>query len=154
MQLSLHSFLETNVSCCNWLKPTFTGNYLQWDFIQYIVHQRAVSGLINHLSSFSELHNGLSSTEELCLYPENGYATYSHGELSHWTKHMTAGPLISELCWLDNILSSEGRRITDGGTNLLVNLDQELWPRWYQFVSKVFALWYIRLKKTNTIFIF
>ncbi|XP_040038480.2 glycerophosphodiester phosphodiesterase domain-containing protein 5 isoform X2 [Gasterosteus aculeatus] len=31
----------------------------------------------------SELHNGLSSTEELCLYPENGYATYSHGELSH-----------------------------------------------------------------------
>ncbi|KAM6910847.1 glycerophosphodiester phosphodiesterase domain-containing protein 5 isoform 2-T2 [Lycodopsis pacificus] len=32
---------------------------------------------------FSELNNGLSSTEELCLYPENGYATYSHGELSH-----------------------------------------------------------------------
>nr|XP_040038482.1 glycerophosphodiester phosphodiesterase domain-containing protein 5 isoform X4 [Gasterosteus aculeatus aculeatus] len=31
----------------------------------------------------SEPHNGLSSTEELCLYPENGYATYSHGELSH-----------------------------------------------------------------------
>ncbi|XP_031727441.1 glycerophosphodiester phosphodiesterase domain-containing protein 5 isoform X2 [Anarrhichthys ocellatus] len=32
---------------------------------------------------FSELNNGLSSTEELCLYPENGYATYTHGELSH-----------------------------------------------------------------------
>ncbi|TNN62504.1 Glycerophosphodiester phosphodiesterase domain-containing protein 5 [Liparis tanakae] len=31
----------------------------------------------------SELNNGLSSTEELCLYPENGYATYSHGGLSH-----------------------------------------------------------------------
>ncbi|KAL6099207.1 gdpd5 [Pungitius sinensis] len=31
----------------------------------------------------SELNNGLSSTEELCLYPENGYATYSHGDLSH-----------------------------------------------------------------------
>ncbi|KAM8900453.1 glycerophosphodiester phosphodiesterase domain-containing protein 5 isoform 4-T4 [Spinachia spinachia] len=31
----------------------------------------------------SELNNGLSSTEELCLFPENGYATYSHGDLSH-----------------------------------------------------------------------
>uniref|UniRef100_A0A7N6C0D5 GP-PDE domain-containing protein n=1 Tax=Anabas testudineus TaxID=64144 RepID=A0A7N6C0D5_ANATE len=28
---------------------------------------------------FSELNNGLSSTEELSLYPENGYARYSHG---------------------------------------------------------------------------
>ncbi|XP_030294826.1 glycerophosphodiester phosphodiesterase domain-containing protein 5 isoform X2 [Sparus aurata] len=27
----------------------------------------------------SELNNGLSSTEELSLYPENGYARYSHG---------------------------------------------------------------------------
>ncbi|XP_036976473.1 glycerophosphodiester phosphodiesterase domain-containing protein 5 isoform X3 [Acanthopagrus latus] len=27
----------------------------------------------------SELDNGLSSTEELSLYPENGYARYSHG---------------------------------------------------------------------------
>ncbi|XP_068457566.1 glycerophosphodiester phosphodiesterase domain-containing protein 5 isoform X5 [Clinocottus analis] len=32
---------------------------------------------------FSEVNNGLSSTEELCLYPENGYATYSHGDLGH-----------------------------------------------------------------------
>ncbi|XP_029375120.1 glycerophosphodiester phosphodiesterase domain-containing protein 5 isoform X3 [Echeneis naucrates] len=32
---------------------------------------------------FSELNNGLSSTEELSLYPENGYARYSHGGLSH-----------------------------------------------------------------------
>ncbi|XP_026225798.1 glycerophosphodiester phosphodiesterase domain-containing protein 5 isoform X1 [Anabas testudineus] len=31
---------------------------------------------------FSELNNGLSSTEELSLYPENGYARYSHGGLS------------------------------------------------------------------------
>ncbi|KAF7663041.1 hypothetical protein LDENG_00219950 [Lucifuga dentata] len=32
---------------------------------------------------FSEINNGLSSTEELSLYPENGYARYSHGGLSH-----------------------------------------------------------------------
>uniref|UniRef100_A0A8C2ZKE2 Glycerophosphodiester phosphodiesterase domain containing 5a n=1 Tax=Cyclopterus lumpus TaxID=8103 RepID=A0A8C2ZKE2_CYCLU len=32
---------------------------------------------------FSDLNNGLGSTEELCLYPENGYATYSHGDLGH-----------------------------------------------------------------------
>nr|XP_012777419.1 glycerophosphodiester phosphodiesterase domain-containing protein 5 isoform X2 [Maylandia zebra] len=31
---------------------------------------------------FSELNNGLSSTEELSLYPENGYVRYSHGGLS------------------------------------------------------------------------
>ncbi|XP_076017519.1 glycerophosphodiester phosphodiesterase domain-containing protein 5 isoform X2 [Genypterus blacodes] len=31
---------------------------------------------------FSELNNGLSSTEELSLYPENDYARYSHGGLS------------------------------------------------------------------------
>ncbi|XP_077596195.1 glycerophosphodiester phosphodiesterase domain-containing protein 5 isoform X1 [Stigmatopora nigra] len=29
----------------------------------------------------SELNNGLSSTEELSLYPQNGNATYSHGDL-------------------------------------------------------------------------
>ncbi|XP_069021234.1 glycerophosphodiester phosphodiesterase domain-containing protein 5 isoform X4 [Embiotoca jacksoni] len=32
---------------------------------------------------FSELNNGLSSTEELSLYPENGYVRYSHGGLNH-----------------------------------------------------------------------
>lgn len=32
---------------------------------------------------FSEVNNGLSSTEELSLYPENGYARYSQGGLSH-----------------------------------------------------------------------
>ncbi|XP_028321655.1 glycerophosphodiester phosphodiesterase domain-containing protein 5 isoform X2 [Gouania willdenowi] len=31
---------------------------------------------------FSEINNGLSSTEELSLYPENGYARYSPGGLS------------------------------------------------------------------------
>uniref|UniRef100_A0A672FZT4 Glycerophosphodiester phosphodiesterase domain-containing protein 5-like n=1 Tax=Salarias fasciatus TaxID=181472 RepID=A0A672FZT4_SALFA len=31
---------------------------------------------------FSELNNGLGSSEELSLYPENGYARYSHGGLS------------------------------------------------------------------------
>ncbi|XP_043996389.1 glycerophosphodiester phosphodiesterase domain-containing protein 5 [Gambusia affinis] len=31
---------------------------------------------------FSELNNGLGSTEELSLYPENGHAGYSHGGLS------------------------------------------------------------------------
>ncbi|KAM9348658.1 glycerophosphodiester phosphodiesterase domain-containing protein 5 [Symphorus nematophorus] len=31
---------------------------------------------------FSELNNGLSSTEELSLYPDNGYARYTHGGLS------------------------------------------------------------------------
>ncbi|XP_056140588.1 glycerophosphodiester phosphodiesterase domain-containing protein 5 isoform X2 [Lampris incognitus] len=31
---------------------------------------------------FSELNNGVGSTEELSLYPENGYASYSHGSLS------------------------------------------------------------------------
>uniref|UniRef100_A0AAQ5Y1F4 GP-PDE domain-containing protein n=1 Tax=Amphiprion ocellaris TaxID=80972 RepID=A0AAQ5Y1F4_AMPOC len=31
---------------------------------------------------FSELNNGLSSTDELSLYPDNGYARYSHGGLS------------------------------------------------------------------------
>ncbi|XP_031166796.1 glycerophosphodiester phosphodiesterase domain-containing protein 5 isoform X1 [Sander lucioperca] len=31
---------------------------------------------------FSELNNGLSSTEELSLYPENGYARYSDGGVS------------------------------------------------------------------------
>lgn len=36
---------------------------------------------------FSELNNGLSSTEELSLYPENGYARYSHGGLSRWIHH-------------------------------------------------------------------
>lgn len=33
---------------------------------------------------FPELNNGLSSTEELSLYPENGYVRYSHGGLSRW----------------------------------------------------------------------
>ncbi|XP_029030223.1 glycerophosphodiester phosphodiesterase domain-containing protein 5 isoform X5 [Betta splendens] len=31
---------------------------------------------------FSDLNNGVNSTEELSLYPENGYARYSHGGLS------------------------------------------------------------------------
>ncbi|KAM4544447.1 glycerophosphodiester phosphodiesterase domain-containing protein 5 [Odontesthes bonariensis] len=31
---------------------------------------------------FSELNNGLGSTEELSLYPENGHVRYSHGGLS------------------------------------------------------------------------
>ncbi|XP_030601846.1 glycerophosphodiester phosphodiesterase domain-containing protein 5 isoform X1 [Archocentrus centrarchus] len=31
---------------------------------------------------FSELNNGLSSTEELSLYPENGHVRHSHGSLS------------------------------------------------------------------------
>ncbi|XP_063750346.1 glycerophosphodiester phosphodiesterase domain-containing protein 5 isoform X2 [Eleginops maclovinus] len=31
---------------------------------------------------FSELNNGLSSTEDISLFPENGYAIYSHGSLS------------------------------------------------------------------------
>ncbi|XP_033970248.1 glycerophosphodiester phosphodiesterase domain-containing protein 5 isoform X2 [Trematomus bernacchii] len=30
---------------------------------------------------FSELNNGLSSTEDISLFPENGYAIYSHGGL-------------------------------------------------------------------------
>ncbi|XP_033955229.1 glycerophosphodiester phosphodiesterase domain-containing protein 5 isoform X4 [Pseudochaenichthys georgianus] len=30
---------------------------------------------------FSELNNGLSSTEDVSLFPENGYAIYSHGGL-------------------------------------------------------------------------
>ncbi|XP_072302849.1 glycerophosphodiester phosphodiesterase domain-containing protein 5 isoform X2 [Eucyclogobius newberryi] len=30
---------------------------------------------------FSELSNGHSSSEEICLYPDNGYATYSQGGL-------------------------------------------------------------------------
>ncbi|XP_068457562.1 glycerophosphodiester phosphodiesterase domain-containing protein 5 isoform X2 [Clinocottus analis] len=35
------------------------------------------------LDTTKQVNNGLSSTEELCLYPENGYATYSHGDLGH-----------------------------------------------------------------------
>lgn len=31
---------------------------------------------------FSEVNNGLGSSEELSLYPDNGYARYSHGGLS------------------------------------------------------------------------
>lgn len=44
--------------------------------------KRVISSSIILLTSFPELNNGLSSTEELSLYPENGYARYSHGGLS------------------------------------------------------------------------
>ncbi|KAM3868887.1 glycerophosphodiester phosphodiesterase domain-containing protein 5 [Diretmus argenteus] len=32
---------------------------------------------------FAEIDDGLSGSESLSLYPENGYASYSHGDLSH-----------------------------------------------------------------------
>lgn len=32
---------------------------------------------------FSEINNGLGSSEEISLYPENGYARYSHADFSH-----------------------------------------------------------------------
>ncbi|XP_046907797.1 glycerophosphodiester phosphodiesterase domain-containing protein 5 isoform X1 [Hypomesus transpacificus] len=32
---------------------------------------------------FSEINNGVGSTEELSLFPQNGYASYSHGGVTH-----------------------------------------------------------------------
>ncbi|KAJ4930407.1 hypothetical protein JOQ06_019410 [Pogonophryne albipinna] len=65
--------------------------FQKWKMQNYNPEQIVLSAVANRTNRdlnvmkekliFSELNNGLSSTEDISLFPENGYAIYSHGGL-------------------------------------------------------------------------
>lgn len=83
---------EINGSVCQ-IGPIFQNVYFSNIYIRICPFFQRIINIF--VSSFPELNNGLSSTEELSLYPENGYARYSHGGPSRWTEHtaMAGKPL-------------------------------------------------------------
>lgn len=89
------------------------------------------------LLSFSELNNGLSSTEELSLYPENGYARYSHGGLSRWTHHcFTWNHVDVEWRWV--LFCCQNKKESMRETDMLVHWPFMWWEHRYQTLS---VLW-------------
>uniref|UniRef100_A0A669DY54 Glycerophosphodiester phosphodiesterase domain containing 5 n=1 Tax=Oreochromis niloticus TaxID=8128 RepID=A0A669DY54_ORENI len=70
--------------CCNRWRMSGMQNYNPEHIMLSAVARRSSRdvNIMKEKLIFSELNNGLSSTEELSLYPENGYVRYSHGGLS------------------------------------------------------------------------